>query len=170
MAGGARPNAGRKPSLNPAGHRTKAEMEPRERALNGLRTTNTLKCPTYLTEQAKKEWRRTMRLYNQMEASILCDLDIAALVMYCEAWAIYKAAQEKWVQLGTVVSTNPAAQAVIDQTIETMNRQTAVICKLAEQLCLTPVGRAKMGMNPTRKKAGEKLLELLNGDEEEGDE
>ena len=105
-----------------------------------------------------------------MEASILCDLDIAALVMYCEAWAIYKAAQEKWVQLGTVVSTNPAAQAVIDQTIETMNRQTAVICKLAEQLCLTPVGRAKMGMNPTRKKAGEKLLEFLNEDEEEDDE
>ncbi len=169
-SGGTRPNAGRKPTLNPVGHRTKAEKEPRKQASEALQTTKILKCPSYLTALAKKEWRRTMRLYNQMDASILCDLDIAALVMYCEAWAIYKTAQEQWSKLGTVATTNPAAQALIDKTIDTMNKQTTVISKLAEQLCLTPVGRARMGMNPTQRKAGDKLLALLNDDEDEDDE
>lgn len=166
-AGGSRPNAGRKPSLNPVGHRTKAEKEPRLETAQALHTTSILKCPAYLTDLAKKEWRRTMRLYNQMDASILCDLDTAALVMYCEAWSIYRTAQDQWSKLKIVATTNPAAQTLIDKTMDTMNKQTTVICKLAEQLCLTPVGRARMGMNPTRHKAGDKLLELLNSDEDD---
>lgn len=168
--GGPRPNAGRKPTVNPVGHRTKAEKEPREQARVALQTSRTLKCPNYLTDLAKKEWRRTMRLYNQMDASILCDLDVAALVMYCEAWAIYRTAQDQWAKLQVVASTNPSAQALIDKTIDTMNKQTAVISKLAEQLCLTPVGRARMGMNPTQRKAGDKLLELLNDDGDDEDD
>lgn len=125
-------------------------------------TTAKLTCPGYLTDLAKKEWRRTLKLYKSMDADILCDLDVAALVMYCEAWSIYKTAQDQWTKLGTTASTNPAAQALIDKTLEVMNKQTAVISKLAEQLCLTPVGRARMGMNPTRRQAGDKLTAFLN--------
>ena len=162
MSGGARPGSGRKPSFTAPEHASNEEKEAREQAQQSLMTTAKLSCPGYLTDLAKKEWRRTMKLYKSMGANILCDLDVAALVMYCEAWSIYKTAQDQWTNLGTTASTNPAAQALIDKTLEVMNKQTAVISELAEQLCLTPVGRARMGMNPTRRQAGDKLTAFLN--------
>jgi hypothetical protein len=50
---------------------------------------------------------------------------------------------------------------VIDKTLSTMNRQSAVMSSLAEQLLLTPVGRARMGMNPAAPKKGGKLDSFL---------
>lgn len=163
-AGGARPGSGRKPSFEAPPHASNEEKEAREESRKALMTTSRLACPNYLTDLAKKEWRRILKLYKSMDADILCDLDVAALVMYCEAWSVYKTAQDQWSKLTTVASTNPAAQALIDKTLDVMNKQTSVMSKLAEQLCLTPVGRARMGMNPTRQKAGDKLLELFNSD------
>lgn len=162
-AGGARPNSGRKPSFNAPTHASNEEKAAREESQQSLMTTAKLSCPGYLTDLAKKEWRRTMKLYKTMNANILCDLDVAALVMYCEAWSIYKTAQEQWTKLVTVCTTNPSAQALIDKTLDVMNKESAIISKLAEQLCLTPVGRARMGINPTRGKAGDALINLLNG-------
>lgn len=158
----ARPGSGRKPKIEAPSHVSNEEKESRKGIISNLQTTNKLKCPGYLTDEAKKEWRRTMRLYKSMRASILCDLDIASLVMYCEAWAIYRKAQEDWSKLRATATTNKDIQDLIDKTIETMNKQSVIICKLAETLCLTPVGRARMGMNPASKKAGDKFLGFLN--------
>lgn len=102
-----------------------------------------------------------MRLYRMMDANILSDLDITALVMYCEAWSVYKTAQEQWVKLNTVATTNPASQKVIDTLIDTMNKQAQVVSRLSEQLCLTPVGRARMGINPAKDKK-DPLIEFMN--------
>lgn len=124
-------------------------------------TTNKLSCPSYLSNIAKKEWRRVMKLYRLMDANILSDLDVTALVMYCEAWAVYKTAQEQWTKLQVVATTNPASQRVIDTCIDTMNKQAQVVSKLSEQLCLTPVGRARMGINPARNKQ-DALLDFMN--------
>jgi len=164
MAGGKRPGSGRKPMAEAPSHDSNANKEARREAIEKLATTGYLSCPKYLTDEARREWRRVMRLYRQMGANILCDLDIAALVMYCEAWAIYRKAQEDWSKLKQTATTNSAAQALIDKTIETMNKQAGVVSKLSEQLCLTPVGRARMGINPTKSKAGDRILDFINGE------
>lgn len=161
MPGGKRVNSGRKPFVAASKHASNAEKKERDEVNQKLITTNKLSCPKYLSEMAKKEWRRIMRLYKQMDTKILCDLDVAALVMYCEAWAVYKKAQEQWTKLNVVATTNPASQKVIDTCLDTMNKQTTVVSRLSEQLCLTPVGRARMGINPAKNKKDE-LADFMN--------
>lgn len=127
------------------------EYQARQDSWNMLQTSKVLKTPSRLTLEAKKEWRRVMKLYNQMEADILSDLDQQALIMYCEATAVYEKAREAWSKLGTVVSSNEDHQRMINDALRIMRDQSKIISSLSEQLCLTPVGRARMGMNSTQK-------------------
>lgn len=158
---------GRPPNANAETRSHKAkkpEREERARAMEALKVRTALERPSWLTPLAKKEWDRVMKLYGEMEADILSALDVAALVAYCEAWAIYRTAQKDWKAMKATVSEDRDTQRMINQTIKTMNEQTQVISRLSEQLCLTPVGRARMGMNPARqKKPGDRLLEVLGG-------
>jgi P27 family predicted phage terminase small subunit len=99
-----------------------------------------------------------------METNILSDLDITALVMYCEATAIYKKAHEVWTKYNAVVASNPEAQRILDKCFYTMEKQTKIVNQLAEQLCLTPVGRARMGMAAITNKGPSELDTLLEDD------
>lgn len=161
---------GRKPIpaslISPAEHKKSADdIAARQEAEKRLQTKATLNCPSHISVEAKKEWRRIMKLYRSMDAEILCDLDLQPLVMYCEATAIYKKAQETWTKYTAVVSSNPEAQRVLDKCFSIMERQTRLICSLSEQLCLTPVGRARMGTNATSKKEPSSLESLFNEDD-----
>ena len=127
-----------------------------------VQTTN-LRVPSYLTDEAKKEWRRVMKLYKQMDGTILSDLDLQALTIYCEAVSIYKKAHEVWAKHLQVVNVNEDAQKIIDKTFKTMQTQSQIIYRFSEQLCLTPVGRARMGM--AKKDEPSALEKLLMDDE-----
>lgn len=121
-----------------------------------------LKCPKALSPAAKKEWKRIINLYKKLESRILCDLDVTALAMYCEAVAVYQKAQETWTKYGFVVSSNSQAQNMMDKCLKIMNEQTRIISSLSEQLCLTPVGRARMGLMKQKEDTeDEELDELL---------
>lgn len=135
--------------------------ETKERIENNLITKSELKCPKYLSVEAKKEWRRTMKLYKEMNADILSDLDEMTLIIYCEATAIYKKAQETWVKHQAVATTDSRSQAILDKVFKTMEKQAQIIAKCASDLCLTPVGRAKMGVNPADKKTMDAFDKML---------
>lgn len=142
---------GRKPvpasMIDPAERkRSNAEIENRQAIENSLLVTAKLTCPKTLSAYGKIEWRRVVKLYKQMGSNILSDLDITALTMYCESAAIYKKAQETWAKYQMLVGANAGTQRILDKSIKTMNEQTKIVNKLSEQLCLTPVGRARMGM------------------------
>ena len=162
-SGGRRPGSGKKPALGTELHRSNKEKEIRTETFKALTTTNKLSCPGWLGDSAKKEWRQIMRLYKQMDTKILCDLDVVPLAMYCEAYAIYRSAQFQWVSTiqETTLSTNPEAQNKINECLRTMKEQTLLVNKLADQLCLSPVGRARMGVNLANTKTKNKLLDIL---------
>ena len=49
------------------------------------------KCPTWLTKEAKREWKRVAGpLYR---AGLLTELDTNTLAMYCETWARFERCQ-----------------------------------------------------------------------------
>lgn len=157
---------GRKPIpaelINASDHKKSSdEIDARQQAEKRLKTKSTLVCPKHLSIEAKKEWHRLMRLYKEMHADILCALDIQPLLMYCEACAIYKKAQETWTKYTVVISANEEAQRILDKSLSVMSRQSNIIRGLSEQLCLTPVGRARMGMNAAKKENQPNALESL---------
>lgn len=162
---------GRKPMparlIDPAEHKkSKEQIDARQEIEAGLQTTSTLKCPGFLSPEAKKEWRRIMKLYKQMDNGILCDLDKMALVAYCEAVSMYNKAQETWAKYNQIVAANPDAQRELDKARLVMKEQTKIMVSLSEQLCLTPVGRARMGMG-VGKKEPSAIDKFLSEDEDD---
>lgn len=130
---------------------------------------NTIKRPTFLSGPAKKEWNRIMKLYEQLDQKILSDLDQTALVMYVEAVAAYKTFQKRYKEMIDELDSFKYSrkrkkidmseeetkerneriqelQVKSDTILGRMNRQIKNVNNLAEQLCLTPVARAKIGI------------------------
>ena len=54
-------------------------------------------CPSWLSDDAKREWKRVMKEFSEMEADgqhLVTKLDRASLAAYCQAWADLKHATE----------------------------------------------------------------------------
>lgn len=125
---------------------TKHEKETREKTEEALKVKNKIVMPSYLSPLAKKEWQRLMRLYKNMKGEILTSLDLNSLVIYCEAVAVYQKAQQVWVNNQGVATLDKEAQKIMNQVFKTMREQSQIISRYASDLCLTPIGRAKIGM------------------------
>lgn len=107
---------------------------------------DTFKPPKGLSKAAKKEWNRIIRLYKQLDRKVLNDLDQMLLAAYCESAAIYKAAEEAYQNYPII-----DGEGKENPHLRIMWREGANIAKYAEQLCLSPVGRARMGVLAAKK-------------------
>lgn len=156
-------------------HQPKDVVRARANAEDKIKTADRLEPPTGMSSAAKKEWKRIMGLYRQMEADILNDLDISALMMYCEAYAVYRKAEKVWVNFSKLKDPSDTDYKIFNRARVQMNDQVKVVCQLSEQLCLTPVGRARMGIAMAKKKEQSSLAKLFqcadddngSGDDEE---
>ncbi|MGI6721768.1 MAG: phage terminase small subunit P27 family [Anaerovoracaceae bacterium] len=76
------------------------------------------RCPSWLEDEAKKEWKRMGKVLEQM--GLLTDMDMAAFAGYCQAFARWKEAEEFLTQHGTIVRTtewiSPASTTGVHRT------------------------------------------------------
>ena len=99
------------------------------------------RCPSWLEEEAKKEWKRLAKQMEQL--GILTEIDMAAFAGYCQAYARWKEAEEFISKHGTIVKTpsgywQQVPQVSIAQTyLKIMNR-------FCEQFGLTPSSRSRI--------------------------
>ncbi len=121
--------------------------------------TNKLSCPSYMSEEAKKEWKHIIKLYNNLEIEVLSDFDTNVLMTHCEAVAMYKKAQEIWVKYNSLVSTDEMQQRILDKMQTTLNKQQEIIRITGESLGFTPAGRARLSV--AKKKEKNKILSFL---------
>ena len=124
--------------------KSNAEIEQRQNVEKSMTVVDKLSCPKDMTKDAQKIWKGLMKLYKQMDAKILCDLDKHSLRMYCETYALYLKTQQQ------VEYLSGSLESFLDKDfqnlVKTMNKQCEVCTNLAEKLCLTPIGRARMGV------------------------
>lgn len=139
-------------------HRTKKEIEAREAGEPKGCTAN-LTVPKHLSNDAKKEWRRVVKLYRQLDQEVLNDLDVGILACYCESVALYNAASVRMQNEPLTVLTDKGE--VVNPLLKIMDKQSANIKAYGEQLCLTPVGRARMGIANAKKEVESDPLEQL---------
>lgn len=151
-------------------HMSYEEIESRKEAESQLITESVdiLQPPKGLSIQAKKEWNRMIGLYQQLPTQILCDLDLQILKSYCELVALYDEASKiiKKVRADCKKSGEIFRLSMVAEEIRCQNKCTVEIRALTEQLCLSPLARARLGVigvkNPTPKK--DKLDELFDED------
>ena len=130
-------------------HYTQDDLETRrENEPKGC--SDELKPPKELSKEAKKEWKRLVKLYRQLDMAILNDLDLGLLAAYCESRAVFIEAQKMW-QTGELYYTDKKGERRENPWIKIMDREGLNIAKYGEQLALTPVGRARMGTAAAKK-------------------
>lgn len=147
---------GRKPTPlklvdNAKARHTKETMEGRQDG-EPEGCTDKLTPPRTLSPDAKKEWRRVVKLYRQLNTKIINDLDVSTLSAYCESVAIYRRAQTEY-QNKPLVYMNADGRPAENPYISIMRREGQNIAKYSEQLCLSPIGRARMGVAAAKKEA-----------------
>ncbi len=138
---------------------TKAELEAREQARKSHKAVpDGLSCPKVLKDpKAQAEWKRLMPLYRKLGVDVLNDLDVKTLMAYCNSVAIYERAMEQFEEEGcevTVIKLDKYNNEIATQNplIKIMNEQGTLIARYAEILCLSPVGRIRMGKVPSKEK------------------
>lgn len=115
------------------------------------------RCPAWLEDEAKKEWKRMAKQLEQL--GILTEIDMAAFAGYCQAYARWKEAEEFITQHGTIVKTpsgywQQVPQVSIAQTyLKIMNR-------FCEQFGLTPSSRSRIVADTGEDKESD-AMELL---------
>lgn len=155
--------AGRKPQLmvlkdNAKDRHTKAEIDARAEAeVTGA--DSKLRPPKELTKAARAEWRRVVKLYRQLDAEVINDLDLHLLAAYCESVAIYKAAETKYEQEPLAKFDYDGMKWIENPYLKIMDTASKQIMKAAEQLCLSPVGRARMGVLAAKKQKASDPME-----------
>lgn len=145
-----------------------------------------LKPPKTLTAGAKKEWKRVVELYKQLETSILNDLDIQILASYCISVDIRDKLYQKWKTqdkeellqhnktTSASVTTDGKGKAVrgtsgnrtkteVNPILTEIDRYNKTIRVLAEQLALTPASRAAYAVRQEKKNRSE-IEEFMDGE------
>jgi P27 family predicted phage terminase small subunit len=144
---------GRKPypfqimeSTNDKNRLTKDELSKREKYEPKVKS-NYLTCPLHLSEDAKKEWRRIVKLYGEIKEPILTDLDCNALEIYCESLMTYRKAMQKVRETSEVYTSKSDQNKPRKNPWLTVANEAAVqIKKYGEILLLDPVSRARVGI------------------------
>ena len=119
------------------------------------------RCPAWLEDEAKKEWKRMGKTLEQM--GLLTEMDMAAFAGYCQAYARWKEAEEFITQHGTMVRTpNGYLQQVPQVSIaQTYMKQMG---KFATEFGLTPASRSRLIADAGQAGPGDEMEELLGGD------
>lgn len=99
--------------------------------------------PTWLSREAKAEWRRVVPPLDQL--GLLAKIDRAVLAMYCDAWG-------RWVSLGRQLTAEGETVvgyrgSVVKNPAWQLYRDAAAMClALARELALTPAARLRLSM------------------------
>lgn len=141
-------------------HKSYEEIEARKKIESKLITESSeiLIPPPSMSPAAKKEWNRMIALYNQMPTKILCDLDLQILKFYCEMVASYDEASKiiKKVKKECKDNNIQFRLSMVDTELKIQSKCTAEIRALTEQLCLSPLARARLGVVGAQNSSSEK--------------
>ena len=104
----------------------------------------TVKCPTWLEPEAKKEWKR---LAPSLEAmGVLTQADLTAFAGYCQAYARWKEAEEFISQHGSIFQTPSGYVQQVPQ-VSIAQQNLKIMQRFCSEFGLTPATRARIIAN-----------------------
>lgn len=120
------------------------------------------RCPSWLEDEAKKEWKRMGKILEKM--GLLTEMDMAAFAGYCQAYARWKEAEEFITQHGSIIRTpNGYLQQVPQVSIAQTNLK--IMLKFCEQFGLTPSARSRIIAGEGTVDLADEMEQLLGGSE-----
>ena len=137
------------------------EGNPGKRALNAMEPKPAKKapaCPDWLTEEAKREWKRLSKTMEDL--GTLTELDFAAFAGYCQSYARWKEAEEFIEQHGSIVKTPSGYwQQVPQVSIAQTNLKTML--RFCSEFGLTPSSRSRIVAADAKEQEADEMEFLL---------
>jgi P27 family predicted phage terminase small subunit len=118
------------------------------------------RCPSWLEDEAKKEWKRTAKQLEHL--GILTEVDMAAFAGYCQAYARWKEAEEFITKHGTIVKTPSGYWQQVPQ-VSIAQTYLKIMNKCCEQFGLTPSARSRIIADKPNETEDPMELMLLKG-------
>lgn len=137
------------------------EGNPGKRPLNSKEPkpkTTRLKCPEWLEEEAKKEWKRLAKPLQQM--GVLTEVDLMPFAGYCQAYARWKEAEEFITKHGSIVKTPSGYWQQVPQ-VSIAQTNLKLMVKVGEQFGLTPSSRSRLIAGETTQGNGDPMESIL---------
>lgn len=137
------------------------EGNPGKRALNKKEPKPELlipSCPAHLKGEARKEWNRIVKELHAL--GILTNVDRAALVVYCTAWADYVKACNKLEKEGYVIISDKGGMYQ-NPWVALQKRSMDQIMRFAAEFGMTPSSRSRVRVE--KEDPAEELERLLFG-------
>jgi P27 family predicted phage terminase small subunit len=117
-------------------------------------------CPKYLTGYAREEWSRAGR--ELVSVGILTDLDLGLLAAWCQTFKTWRGCVEAMNTLEVqdpatrgLIVRSPSGAAYQNPILGTMNSAAREMRRLAQELGLSPSGRAGIAVSPISKPSAE---------------
>lgn len=162
MAGG-RP---RKPVSQCTGQMSKAEKEERLEQEEKLKAPNDkVEAPSWLSEEAKKEFERVSK--DLVKLDLIANIDTAILAIYADAYSNYVHLTKEIQKVGTVMEyTNAGGNTNKTVTAEVLaqNKYIDVIMKCSSKLGLSISDRLKLIVPTKEDKPKNKFADFLGED------
>lgn len=105
-------------------------------------------CPQWLSTEAKAEWRRKVKLLEQMGA--LAEIDGSMLAAFCESWAEYVEACKLIQKSGTIIKTT-GGNLIQNPAVPIRNRAWARAVAIGKEFGFSPSARARLNVQPPQK-------------------
>lgn len=156
----------------------------RQKALVPKVKSTKLICPRWLPDGARREWHRVVKLYKTLEIEVLNDLDRAVLTSYVIEVDLRDRLYQEWLREQKILVTDVSnstrgkfsaagipiestagetKKKIVNPILREIERHNATIRVLAEQLALTPAGRAAYAVR--QEKANRSPAEDFMGDD-----
>lgn len=138
MKGSARKSLG-----NSAGHLTKAEKAQREQEEARIitDTDDLLKPPAWLSQVAKKEWKRVVP--QLLKIQVVGNLDLSAVAGYCQAFARYQEVTTQLNQQSLLVMDSATGRIVENPLIKTQTTYAQEMRRFADMSGMSISARLK---------------------------
>ena len=141
--------AGRKPKptvlrllQGNAGKRAVNKKEPKP-------TSKGVRMPAGLSVEAKSQWKVVSK--NLSDAGVLTVMDVQALQLYCESYALWKDAHNKIQKYGAIVKT-PNGFPTQSPYLQIANKQSEFMVKMLTEFGMTPSSRSKIEISDEKDK------------------
>lgn len=99
--------------------------------------------PTYLDEDAKKEWKRLSKML--LRIGVLTEADGMSLACLCQAWSTMVKAQKKLSETGMLLKT-PSGYVQQSPLIGIVNNCSETVSRLSREFGLTPASRTRIAV------------------------
>lgn len=118
--------------------------------------------PSFLSDEARKEWRRMGK--HLLGMGLVTEIDKAMLAAYCSAWGRLVDAEAKLAATGSVIKA-PSGFIVQSPYLAIVNKAIEQLTKIAPEFGMSPSSRTRVKATPKPKEKSplEKLRERGNG-------